>query len=253
MAIAIPGTLMARAAARKRQCLSRQGQLAITVQLYEENKGELPPYIYERMEGGDKTHNIPWPVLLFEYLEKSDLRQAVRDDPDFDTSTYVIEALVCPTSLDAGQPEALSYAANVGSWDGTAAINGVFGDGSRKLTSDKIPSGSEHTMAFAENLQATTWAIDPAPNTPITAYVGDVGIVWMDQYATNCNDALASNTPCVFPNTCMDVAVDGAVAFARPSSLHPNGAGMSFLTGRSQFINDDVDPAVYRTWILINE
>jgi prepilin-type N-terminal cleavage/methylation domain-containing protein len=251
MSLAIPGTLMARAAARRRHCLNRQGQLALGLVQYEENVGRLPPYVRSSDAG-----NVSWPVLLFEYMGRMDVGEAILDDPYFivneKPTIYIVEDVVCPASVEKGEPELLSYAANVGEWDGTTAFNGVFSDGSRKVMSDKMTGGSEHSMAITENLQAMSWAIDPTPTNPITGYVGQLGVVWSGDPAGSCA-SVSNATPCIYPNQCMQDAIAGSVGFARPSSQHPNGVGMAFLSGRTQFINDDVDHEIYRTWMLSNE
>lgn len=251
MSLTVPAVMIARSAARRGHCMNRQKDLALTVQIYEGSNGQLPGYI-NIMSG----RTVSWPVELLEAMDgQAKLSQAWKDGADL---TATVPALICPSAITKGDG-VLSYAANTGRWDGTAGpvLNGVLNDATlsppRRLTTDKIPGGSEHTVIFTENLQATSWVLPPAP-TPLSGnFVGDLGFVWSLEPTKDCTAAGASNTPVMYPNACNEQAISGTVAFARPSSFHPGGVGVAFLSGRTEFLNNDIDPDVYLALVSIED
>ena len=122
------------------------------------------------------------------------------------------------------------------------ALTGIFGNnGSAQFS--MISDGMTNTIAIAETVSnhyydyyAPVWGVGAYAGN--YAYLGAGGITPAEQLAYNLN------------NTTYGVGVPGAWA---AGSVHSNGANMLFADGSIKFLNNKIDPQLYRNLYYIKD
>jgi len=136
-------------------------------------------------------------------------------------------------------------------WTDSGNMNAVTNTG-RRITLSSMYDSKTSTILFSENLQAQNWA---------SVMLGDmafgVGLAQTSGTPTNLGGTSAAPGTELFlesPNNPPDLTagerLNGNLAAAegqspRPSSLHPGGVLITFCDGRTQFVNDNINGAVY--------
>jgi len=277
----LPGVQQAREAARRTQCRSHLMQIGVALQNYEMAHRVLPPGSINDtgpIENRPKGYHMSWFVQLLPFIDEGNIHRHI----DFQKSIYAkanVEAraqpillLRCPSSTlpptvtaVAGTPnetDTESPSPDDGAVVGTSSFAGVHHDGQTKpakpdalkiykdgpidadqngvlflnssITYQQISDGSGHTL-FAGETQNMAGGMGWASGTSSTLRNGAIMI---------------NKTSPLLPGR---LAVRGAqTAPAKPSavggfgSFHPGGANFLFGDTSVRYINDSINPTVYR-------
>lgn len=163
-----------------------------------------------------------------------------------------IKELVCPADRPPGSARVLartSFVVNTGQPDVLATddipadwlANGMFTDQftatgprakSHSIDSLNDQDGSDYTLLLSENIDAGRWTdTDEA----------QVGFVWVAGFVDN---EPAPGRAVHRINQQIGLG-DGSIRFARPSSYHPGGVNAVFCSGRTTFLNDEIEYLVF--------
>lgn len=275
--LAAPCLIYRREQSRRDVCEFRQMFLAQGALRCDDLEGELPGY--QNRQGVNfkgETVATGWafrimPYVGFdsqaeeaEFLQKAAAKSGVRTLGEYkqalqpygesedaaqqgDVPRFRMPALLCPADMNKhDQLAACSFVANCGMPDAVAEnfpadwpANGVFfntfevDDPPHVSIADiLLGDGADNTILFAENVDAGRWT-DTSENL--------VGVLW----ATGGADSPAYMKSPVYRVNENRGQGDGGYRFARPSSFHSGGALVSFASGRTQFMNEDINPLVY--------
>ncbi len=263
VALLLPAISAARSAARRVTCTSRQRQVAAALLTYESARGRFPGFT-------NRLHSIQWPVnwpvLVLPHLEESNLYD--RWEAGIPIGARVT-TFVCPS--DPFDPKAiapLSYVANCGRPDAWHELgkpdtkaNGVMHDNFHRPVTVKSSfisnaDGTSKTLLLAENLHGIHWAgLDYSLQRgqmvviePYDTFQSEIstGFMWHHLQADEpwpirhingvsgmeLRERLVDEEP----------EVDD---LARPSSMHPGGALVTFCDGHVKFLDQSVDYGVY--------
>jgi prepilin-type N-terminal cleavage/methylation domain-containing protein len=199
----------------------------------------------------------------------------------YQTAVGEMPQLICPSDSRSGAG-VLSYVANCGIGASTSEIqaHGVFqnrsGGTSPPFTTDRIPDGASNTLLFSENIQATLWVpplVDPDDATPssnpwtgldttvpIDYREAHVGMVWTASATPDrcrrinqCKDAVVRLYDPAVPGTPLNPPTLGSpysgrpiIVVARPSSYHVGGVVASYADGHQDYMDEDINYAVFR-------
>ena len=282
----LPGVQQAREAARRTQCRSHLMQIGVALQNYEMAHRVLPPGTINTagpIENRSNGYHMSWLVQLLPFIDEGnihrhiDFGKSIYAKPNAEARAQPISLLNCPTSglpltvtAVPGNPNGAS-ADDSPSPDGNATVGtnsyaGVHHDGrsepagqltkpdtprtykdgpidvdqngvlflNSSVTYQKIPDGSGHTLFVGETSNAAG------------------GMGWASGTSSTLrNGAIMINkTSPLLPGR---LAVRGAqTAPAKPSavggfgSFHPGGANFLFGDTSIRYINDSINPTVYR-------
>jgi prepilin-type N-terminal cleavage/methylation domain-containing protein/prepilin-type processing-associated H-X9-DG protein len=141
--------------------------------------------------------------------------------------------------------------------------NGIFHDRyaypNLSVSMTDLEDGASQTILFSENLQSTVWFRTGLPGDPNRLANT---IVWL--YATD--KPIGAGRPAPSNNITLTMRINGqadrlakgspflAPTFetARPSSGHGGGAMVAFADGHTQFLNNEIDYAVYQSLMTPN-
>lgn len=240
------------AQARRTRCEQKQIALATAIQLHERIHGELPgwrqkdrtswaetvlPWIGHEMTPDEQSGKMPVDIA------SRGPHPAVLELRTTGKAPYIGEFL-CPDDprmVPAGNERDawLSYVVNAG-WPDQESVkegeapdalgSGVFLDylrGEDRMTLAFIAEhdGESYTLVLSENIDAGRWPDEEERQLAFLWNVGEPRILAINEQAGR---------------------GDGSLPFARPSSRHLKGANAAFVGGNTQFLNNAIDPAVFR-------
>ncbi|MAZ94938.1 MAG: hypothetical protein CMJ73_02725 [Planctomycetaceae bacterium] len=282
-----PLILQQRAESRILFCEKRQVEIYFANRRFDELAGEFPSYRVNVAGPGVEPEYASWAYALLPFLSLFHVAVDPGDDPASDQrlgpwaeihekfgigataverqklSEQYVPDLVCPQDpppgLDAGPRRSwLSYVVNTGLADLPVAerqgpelpadwpANGVFIDrfdpGSVLLPvvsqeSLEAGDGLEHTILLSENLDSGDWT-DHQENR--------IGFLWIADQAGWGKPLLGIN------QQGGQQQGRGRLAFARPSSRHPGGVLAVYASGRSVFLDEQIDYRVY-TYLMTSD
>jgi prepilin-type N-terminal cleavage/methylation domain-containing protein len=132
---------------------------------------------------------------------------------------------------------------------------GTFGYNPAKISADKMRDGTSQTIAFAENMQADSWAY--VTGTSASGGLTDdstrtrIGVVWL--YRLDDTSLTSTGKPAAAPiqptnkiNGNKLIATVGDLEAARPSSNHPGVAIVGMLDGSTKSVEETIDYHVYQ-------
>lgn len=266
--LVLPAVQAAREAGRRATCINNQKQLGVACKRYEglDTTGRLPGYhnrLTAQMNMGGQIITQPrmvsWPIVLYPYLEEQAIYDGWRDGTD---PVTFVQNMICPsdTTTSARNEPFLSYVINAGLAANLAQekpANGVahnyFSTDPAYLSNPPGPygavtntgdfyDGTQNTLLFSENLQATHW------NTLVDSnnvYKRNTVFVWFPFPAVPLvpENLINGNkkTAVLDGNTC------------RPSSYHPGGVIVTFADGHQRYIREQIDYTVYQRLMTPND
>ena len=278
MAMLFPALQGAREAARRTQCVNNLSQLATATHHYYSAKHCLPGFI--NSVGGRANRMASWPIMLFPYIEETNL-WSIWNDPAASAGSAnafaPVSILACPNDDLADRSAAnLSYVANCGI-AGLSPLGPIPGGGGQRtgdgvffircepkslwqsplvewsVTWSRIRDGFDQTLMFSENIQAGEYS-SPAYFSPPTAaseagrLVSDAqlltGFVW------DWDPAIATTPPTDERriNGKKDFgprAPTTSYYYSRPSSFHPGGVNAAMCSGAVIWLREDIEYKVY--------
>lgn len=274
VALLMPAVQSAREAARRATCVNNQKQLSLALMNFESSRRYFPGW-RDQLPGTEDNRNATWVVMLFPFLERSDLWRdwSAWGEGEIDTadleirSKPLIRLLVCPSdppisTAPGSAPNA--YVVNTGlvgeDVDGrtrdTSSVDpprlndprwGVFHD--RVLTSVSVSldfisqnDGSSTTLLLSERLR---------PAGSQEAYQWDTGRI--EGHAIH-DAAYENNIGFVWYGEDWNggVDLDEARVSDHVSSNHGGGVVAFFADGHYQFIRDTIDYPVYQALMTPN-
>lgn len=279
VALLLPAVQAAREAARKMNCLANLRSIGQASSTYESNRQYLPPARtfypgpapsmannYHPANATTTTNALNWVHMMLTELDmkpQADALQvaAANDSPSVSAlapaGTKSPKSLFCPSDItDTSTDLRLSYACNAGRVNAAVSgmnpldwpANGALDDRLKGLsdtfkvfrtTRADILDGLSSTIAFAENIDVSTWK-----------FANDeygTGVVW--------DPAGAANSPSGMQQWPLNKgAGTGAInmARARPSSQHSGVFGVTFCDGSTKFINESISYVVYTQLMTSN-
>lgn len=151
MALLLPAIGQVRETARRTQCVNQAKQLGTAAINYASKKEYFPGYLSEMTTRGTNTRLVSWFTQLLPLVDRSDIYDQLQADMTF-IPGYV-ELAVCPTDVpDQLDSPHLSYAVNMGAWDGSASdvrdslSNGMQENNGRAWRDEKA-NGVAHNLA----------------------------------------------------------------------------------------------------------
>jgi prepilin-type N-terminal cleavage/methylation domain-containing protein/prepilin-type processing-associated H-X9-DG protein len=274
----LPAVQAAREAARRTQCVNNLRQLALAMHQYHDARRCLPGFV--NSVGGPANRMASWPIMLFPYIEETNLWSMWNDEVAPSASSNPvppIDVLVCPSDPPNDPAAAnLSYVANCGT-----AILGLKpmppGKGQQSadgilfiryepksfyysplvvwsITWKHIRDGLGQTLLLSENIQAgeyssTDYFSPPPPTLPeAIRLVSDAqlltGFVWD-------HDPDIAKSPPVDERCINGKKWYGPQApvttyyYSRPSSFHPGGVNAAMCDASVIWLREDIEYKVY--------
>ncbi len=138
----------------------------------------------------------------------------------------------------------------------TNKMPGTFGFTPVKISADKMRDGTSQTLAFAENMQADSWAY--VTGTSSSGGVTDdsarthAGMVWHYRLDDPSKTTKTPSSPAaaVLPVNKINgnklLATVGSLDAARPSSNHPGVAVIGMLDGSTKSLDEGIEYNVYQ-------
>ena len=260
MALLLPAVQYAREASRRSSCLNNQKQIGTASQLFETNKGYLPPlrayspYMATPAAYNSSPANVTsWVHAMFTELGRPDLdaelkRKLTLASPEnVNTLAVKINLLICPSDVsDPGVAARNSYAMNggrVNNYGGSSLAttgvdwpaNGMLDDrlkGSNdtfkvfKTTRGDIANGdgTSNTIQLSENMSLGPW------NDASEEYM--VSLFWF---------------PVTTPTIGLNQDPNGPLNndHARPLSNHSNGFNVCMADGSTRFVSESIEYQIY--------
>lgn len=197
-----------------------------------------PPYleVFEQYgpAGPDATRGLQPTRNIVELICPSDSRTGAAEVPNR-----------CYWVANAGMPDAPTPGKFPPDWP----ANGVFLDLFDRVEGDDQFStsvalienhdGPENTLLLTENVDAGKWTDDAEAK---------VGFVWWPHV----EGGAAGPVEQILRINERTGEGDGSIRFARPSSCHPGGVNVVFVSGNQQFLNEQIDHLVYARLIMCN-
>ena len=253
VAILIPAVNMAREAARRAQCVTRQRDLAIAMITYNNDNNGLPGYLNELT--ATPVHS--WAVSVFPMIAETKRYEVLMKGEPLSTDAFApLPALICPSD-NPQEDTRLNYVVNCGPVENDGMGDTVlavvrslslFKDhrfpavGEKKKLNTKvkieeIPDGASNTILLSENSDAgvdTVWYADwslfplnvsgkPTRNEDA---VNNLGFIWS-------------------PHS--DFAPNSSESGPRPSSKHPGTVVAAYADGSAKPLNDDIAVGTWKT------
>jgi type II secretory pathway pseudopilin PulG len=247
VAILIPAVNMAREAARRAQCVTRQRNLAIAMITYNNDNNGLPGYLNEL--AATPVHS--WAVSVFPMIAETKRYEVLMTGEPVPTDAFApLPALICPSDHPL-EDKRLNYVVNCGPVEDTGMDDTVlavvrslslFKDHrfvtvssekkklNTKVKIEEIPDGASNTILLSENADAgvdtewyADWSLFPLNSsgkpTRNEDAVNQLGFLWspLQEY---------------FPNS--------SVPGPRPSSKHPGTVVAAYADGSAKPLNDDI-------------
>jgi prepilin-type N-terminal cleavage/methylation domain-containing protein len=222
MALLLPAVQNARETGRRAVCLNNMKQIALGMRNYESTKKELPGYANEVAKGttGQMAgigKNVPWSMMLFPYLDRTDVWQRWSDSTTTDSPTEAglptpyMELLLCPSNPPPDQLHPwTSFVVNCGRQDNTPEktspplaatdttaeklANGVFFNRFTPVRGASFPSNKQNYLRFSRLTMSLDHIPDGASNTLMVSenlqayrYTDDMStssMATMHQYST---------------------------------------------------------------------
>ncbi len=185
----VPAVQMARAAARRTQCMNNQQQLGKAIMNYVTAKDKFPPaFTVQPMSVSSPPESVGWVPLMLPYIEQNPIYQLFQSNQlQSQASGVEISSLICPSRNPTNSAFPLSYVVNCGVTDmlpgslgGTKTQldyqqNGVFFDMYTPVVYPQLHAGasvpptttdlayiSKHdgtsmTVLLSENLDTLDW------------------------------------------------------------------------------------------------
>ena len=151
MALLLPAIGKVRDSARRTQCINQARQLGNAAIGYASKKEYFPGYLSEMTTRGQNTRLVSWLTQLLPQADRNDIYDQMQADMNF-VPGYV-DLAVCPTDVpDQLDSPHLSYAINMGAWDGSASdVQASLADGMQENNGrawrDEKPNGVAHNLA----------------------------------------------------------------------------------------------------------
>jgi len=286
-----PLVFQQRVQSRAHFCEKRQVDIYFATRRFESLAGELPSYRVNVAGPGAEPEYASWAYAVLPFLgvpyypadpgydpagdqrlgpwaeihAKFGVAATVEDRREL--RKQYVPALVCPQDpppgLDQGARRSwLSFVVNTGLADLPAAdrqgpelpadwpANGVFMDRFDPasimlppVSRDSLEAGDglENTLLLSENLDSGDWTDHEETR---------IGFLWVARFQ---GGPASWEKPLLQINQQGGTAQgSGKLAFARPSSRHPGGVLVVFASGRSMFLNANIDYRVY-TYLMTSD
>jgi hypothetical protein len=174
--------------------------------------------------------------------------------------THAILELICPSGtagkppktpnqsywvVNAGMPDAPLRGNFPPDWPANGVFLDLFGRAERaKELSTSVAyiekhDGAKNTLLLSENVDSGEWTDDAESK---------VGFLWRPDVE---GDVPAPAGQILQINRRVGEG-DGSLRFARPSSFHPGGVNVAFVSGRVQFLNEQINDLVYVRLMMTN-
>lgn len=271
----VPAVQMARAAARKSQCMNNQRNLGLAVINYVTNKQKFPP-AFSVQPMSTPVSAVGWVPHILPEIEQNELYRAFQNNTWNTVPTAQVEVLMCPVGNQSGTPAPLSYVVNGGAQDLATSTtkpmdfqeNGVFFDEFSPKYSPAIKpkptppidlsyisthDGTKNTIMLSENLDALDW-IKVATASSLTPPPLDTqGHSWWNTITWQqppdpppAGWGMELPPPTGAPlNKQLPSPGNTDADKGRPSSNHSGGFMVTFCDGSARFISEDIQYRVY--------
>jgi prepilin-type N-terminal cleavage/methylation domain-containing protein/prepilin-type processing-associated H-X9-DG protein len=300
MALLLPAIQKVRAAADRMSCANNMRQLVISSHNYHNDYNYLPvgwqapvpqgtwssaALVQSDLSAGAIFAGPPRYTNLFvellPYFEQDNLQKRwsytdinLNRGPNGSVSSQVIKVLLCPSSVQAEQPQATvsgnvyglnSYAGVAGIYSFRAFKNtstfvisneGIFYINSRvRINQLTVMDGTSNTLMFGERNLVDREFDRMYTNFPI---IGWSGWAWCDQPNAIGDYLVGAAQPI---NWLIPTTATGPNSSANPwvqqrlstmGSRHPQGANVSFADGSTRFLTDNTDLAILRALVTRN-
>jgi len=252
--ILIPAVNMAREAARRGQCVSRQRVLAIALITYNNDNNGLPGYLNQL----GKTPIHSWVVSVLPMIDENKrydfLIKGATIPEEVAQAIVFLPALLCPSGEYSRDDRRLNYVANCGPEESVIPSDTSVGKGdiaprftlfkdrrstltsmNRKVKIEEIPDGTSNTILLSENLDAGFWYDDWANSRfdcDELQTAGTSGVCTRSSRVVNNIGFIWSRQPIDTPNS--------SIPGPRPSSRHPGTVIAAFADGTARPIDDGI-------------
>ncbi len=277
VSLLLPAVQMAREAGRRTQCLNNQKQFATALANYESARRQFPGWAQIVSHDasapdvdGDTVGDVvgTWLIPLLPYLEQRQVYDSWVDDSISWANKFKVQLSIgiCPSNppedMNAG-PTVMMYVANAGLPDAQlASSNLVEEPASAVFLNHAVPKtqrksisldylsahdGASNTLAFSENIHATSWvpSADSA-GTPRLPSEYDLCMLWTPSPAAQCAN---SETRIAAINKCLRDSQNlygPHLYLSRPSSRHPGVVIVTYCDGHGTTQRDNIDWLVYK-------
>ncbi len=278
--------LLLRQRTRSRRELCQQRQLAVTKAIlhYESDRQRFPGY--RNLQASDIDGNqqpTGWVFPILPYLHPPGLGDLPAKGPLPDARppyegvlkkhgpegassargrrpNVYIQEVVCPDAppsdpektpnwsnwvVNTGMPDAEPADGTPPDWQANGLFldlfkNGEKGDGnSTTVAFVGQHGGPQATLLFSENVDSGLWTDHGE---------AQVGFVWVPGFVEGVPDP---GDQVLRINQSIGVG-DGSMKFARPSSYHGAGVNVAYVSGRLQFLNQDIDYLVFTRLMMVD-
>jgi len=284
LALLFPAVNAAREASRRTDCVNNLRQLALALHSFHDTNHRFPGYINE--VGGGANRMASWPIMLFPYIEQTDIWTIWNDSaapPAGANPVPPIPIFVCASDSPEDPSAAnLSYVANCGiaicygfllpPGHGMKTGDGVFFvrynkamTGSPQLTWSmslkRIPDGASRTLMLSENIQAGEYSsaafFSPPPYSflPADDLKSQVTMYCDAQLLTGFvwdHDPASATSPPTDERRINGNKDFGPRApanncyYSRPSSNHPGGVNAAMCDASVLWLREDIEYKVYQ-------
>lgn len=278
MALLLPAIGKVRDNARRVQCVNQAKQLGTASINFASKKEYFPGYLSEMTTRGVNTRLVSWFTHLLPLTDRNDVYDTIQSDTTMSYIPGYVDLAVCPTDIpDQLDSPHLSYAINMGAWDGKASdvqdalANGANPKGGRPWRDEKA-NGISHNLAGMLGRypginaakapiikrQATKLRVSPgyissndgASTTILFAENIDAGL-WFGDASYLAQQSQTGVAWDNYPgeqlkiNENAGLAASDSVNFARPSSNHSGVVVVTFADGHTALLNEEIDQKVY--------
>jgi len=253
VAILIPAVNMAREAARRAQCVTRQRDLAIAMITYNNGNNGLPGHLNE--PAAMPVHS--WAVAVFPMIAETKRYEILMQGQSPPDAFAPLPALICPSD-NPREDRRLNYVVNCGPVENDGmgdtvlavvrslslfkdhryvTVSGEKKKINTKVKIEEIHDGASNTILLSENVDAgvdtvwhAEWSLFPlsvsGKPTRNEDAVKNLGFIWS-------------------PNR--DYVPNSSVPGPRPSSKHPGTVVAAYADGSAKPINDDIAVGTWKT------
>ena len=297
VALMLPAVQSARESSRQLSCLNNLKQVVTATTCFEGRQKRYPG-LFDHLdlhdEGEEVVPNATWTVLLLPDLEEQSVYDTYRSASP---NRLMISVFACPSdSTVTYKGPDLSYVANGGRIGSAAQQRVQNGPFLNRLVEPKKNTlaghwldGREHTLVFAENLDATIydkmgwsgfretsrWTVDkefvyeskydrtwspvflwsavPGEQCRINESMNDIYKHWPNPFPPVpqiCKEAVPQRFT---SRSCPEVVSYYTPCAARPSSDHLGGINVAFSSGRVAFLREDIDYVVYIALMTLHD
>jgi len=210
----LPAVGAARGAARRAQCTNNLKQLGLGFHNHHDVYSRLPTTTADK----DGTPLVSWRLPLMPFVEQQAIYEAYDKKEKYDSAANQaiantsLDMLVCPSDTMAS-PSSSSYHA-------------VF-------SNSKAP---QHTMFVLDEPARFADVVDGLSNTIMSVEATGINSSWAAP-----QDLQMEGLP---------MTINGGVAGASISSMHPGGVNVLLGDGAVRFVSDQIDPATLKNLLL---